>query len=261
MSTIRIISYNVNGIRAAINKGFMDWLATQPADIICLQEIKAEKENIDVAALHALGYETHFFSAQKKGYSGVAVLTLISPIKVSNGHGAAISDEEGRVITAEYKHFTLVNAYFPSGTSGDHRQSYKYQWLNEFNDYLKKIRKTHPHLIVVGDYNIAHREIDIHDPKGNKKSSGFLPEERAWMDQWLAEGWVDSYRHCHPEQTGAYSWWSQRFPSVRLQNKGWRIDYICITGNLSGHLKKAAILPEVKHSDHCPVLAEFSFPI
>jgi exodeoxyribonuclease-3 len=260
MSTIRLISYNVNGIRAAINKGFLDWLATNPADIICLQEIKAEKEKIDIPAIHALGYETYLFPAQKKGYSGVAILTRISPEKVSYGHGASISDEEGRVITAEFKQFTLVNAYFPSGTSGDLRQTYKYQWLEEFNQYLKKIRQSHPGLVVVGDYNIAHREIDIHDPKGNKKSSGFLPEERTWMDQWLAEGWIDSFRHCHPEQAGAYSWWSQRFPSVRLQNKGWRIDYICITTQLTGYLKGAAILPDIQHSDHCPVFAAFSFP-
>lgn len=260
MSTLRLISYNVNGIRAAINKGFLDWLATHPADIICLQEIKAEKEKIDLPSIHALGYETYLFPAQKKGYSGVAILTRISPVKVSYGHGAATSDEEGRVITAEFRQFTLINAYFPSGTSGDLRQTYKYQWLEEFNQYLQKIREKHPGLIVVGDYNIAHREIDIHDPKGNKKSSGFLPEERAWMEQWLAEGWIDSFRHCHPEQTGAYSWWSQRFPSVRLQNKGWRIDYICITSNLAGHLLGAAILPDIQHSDHCPVAAEFNFP-
>jgi len=259
MSTIRIISYNVNGIRAAINKGLLDWLATNPAEIVCLQEIKAEKENIDVPAIHALGYETYWFSAQKKGYSGVAILTKIKPLRVINGQGAQISDEEGRVIMAEFPHFTLINAYFPSGTSGDHRQTYKYQWLEEFNDYVHQLRKTHPHLIVVGDYNIAHREIDIHDPTGNKKSSGFLPEERTWMDKWLGEGWVDSFRYCHPEKTGAYSWWSQRFPSVRLQNKGWRIDYICVTSSLGGNLKDAAIFPDIKHSDHCPISVALTF--
>jgi exodeoxyribonuclease-3 len=151
-----------------------------------------------------------------------------------------------------------VNAYFPSGTSGDERQNYKYQWLSEFEQYLAVIRKKRPQLIVVGDYNIAHREIDIHDPKGNKKSSGFLPEERAWMDQFLDSGWVDTFRQMNPAVVGGYSWWSQRFPSVRLQNKGWRIDYICVTDTLSASLNSASIFPDVKHSDHCPIFVELS---
>lgn len=168
------------------------------------------------------------------------------------------SDFEGRVIRADFGDITLVNAYYPSGTSGDERQTYKYQWLDEFADYLKKLRKKRPNIIVTGDYNIAHEAIDIHDPKGNKNSSGFLPEERAWMTKFLASGWIDSFRHLHPTTTGAYSWWSQRFPSVRLQNKGWRIDYICVTDTLANKIKSAAIYPDVKHSDHCPVYLELS---
>lgn len=160
------------------------------------------------------------------------------------------------MIRADFGDITLINAYFPSGTSGDERQTYKYQWLDEFFTYVQDLRKKRKKLIVTGDYNIAHTEIDIHDPKGNKKSSGFLPEERAWMDQFLANKWVDTFRHLHPEVTGAYSWWSQRFPSVRLQNKGWRIDYISITDALQPQLKAAAIYPDVKHSDHCPIYAE-----
>lgn len=253
---MRIISYNVNGIRAAMKKGFTEWIQTHPADIICLQETKANKEDADLAAIEAAGYEHYWFSAQKKGYSGVAILTRKTPDQVLYGNGIMQSDAEGRVIRADFGDITLINAYFPSGTSGDERQQYKYQWLEEFFAYVQALRKERPQLIVVGDYNIAHREVDIHDPKGNKKSSGFLPEERAWMDKWLEHQWVDSFRQLHPDTTGAYSWWSQRFPSVRLQNKGWRIDYISITDTLLPRLKKAAIYPDVKHSDHCPIYAE-----
>jgi len=253
---MRIISYNVNGIRAAMKKGFIDWLATNPADVICLQETKANQEDVDVSAIEKMGYQTFWYSAQKKGYSGVAIFTKIKPDQVLYGNGIDQSDAEGRIIRADFGDITLINAYFPSGTSGEERQTYKYQWLDEFFTYVQELRKKRKKLIVTGDYNIAHTEIYIHDPKGNKKSSGFLPEERAWMDQFLANKWVDTFRHLHPEATGAYSWWSQRFPSVRLQNKGWRIDYISITDTLAPQLKAAAIYPDVKHSDHCPIYAE-----
>ena len=255
---MRIISYNVNGIRAAIKKGFLEWLKTDPADIICLQETKATREDIDVNAINALGYHDYWFSASsKKGYSGVAVFTRIKPDKIENGNGHTQSDDEGRVIQLHFGKLLLINAYFPSGTSGDERQAYKMVWLNELLPYLHKIRNNQDGIILCGDYNIAHKEIDIHDPKGNKKSSGFLPEERAWMDEFFASGWVDSFREIHPEPH-RYSWWSQRFPSVRLNNKGWRIDYINCTDNLKNRIKDADILPDVKHSDHCPVYLELS---
>jgi len=254
---MRIISYNTNGIRSAINKGFVDWLKTDPADIICIQEIKAEKENVDCAQLEALGFDTYWYSAQKKGYSGVAVFTKIKPSNVVYGSKFEQSDFEGRVIRLDFgDDLTLVNAYFPSGTSGEERQTYKYQWLDEFLGYLTELRKTRPRLVITGDYNIAHREIDIHDPKGNKKTSGFLPEERAWMDRFLANGFVDSFRHVNPDLAHSYSWWSQRFPTVRAQNKGWRIDYISLTENLKDRLTDAKIFPHIKHSDHCPIYAE-----
>lgn len=253
---MRIISYNVNGIRAAIKKGFAEWIQTDPADIICLQESKATQEDVDLSIFEKAGYHSYWFTAQKKGYSGVVILTKIKPDAVHYGSNMEQSDMEGRVIRADFGDITLVNAYYPSGTSGDERQAYKYIWLDEFQVFLTELKKTRPNLIVVGDYNIAHEAIDIHDPKGNKKSSGFLPEERAWMTQFLASGWIDSFRHLHPETTGAYSWWSQRFPSVRLNNKGWRIDYICVTKVLEKQIKSAAIYPEVKHSDHCPIYAE-----
>lgn len=251
---MRIISYNVNGLRSAISKGFTDWLAGDPADVICLQEIKAHKENVDFARIEALGYETYWYPAEKKGYSGVAIFTRKRPDLVQYGNGVMQSDAEGRVIRADFGDITLVNAYFPSGSSGELRQAYKYQWLDEFFTYIQKLRQDRPHLVVTGDYNICHRAIDIHNPASNKDSSGFLPEERAWMDKWFDSGFTDTFRffNPHPHQ---YSWWSFR-ANARANNKGWRIDYISVSKSLEQRLKDAAIYPDVKHSDHCPVFAE-----
>ena len=256
---MRIISYNVNGIRAAIKKGFIEWLQTDPADIICLQETKATKEDADYKAIEALGYETFWFSAQKKGYSGVAVFTKIVPTQVYYGNGIDHSDFEGRVIRIDFGDITLINAYYPSGTSGEERQTYKYKWLDEFYVYLQELRKTRPNLVVTGDYNIANHPIDIHDPKGNKNSSGFLPQEREWLDMFYNNGWIDTFRYLNPDKKDSYTWWSQRFPTVRLQNKGWRIDYISVTDSLKDNVKDAAIYPDVKHSDHCPIYLELTF--
>jgi len=251
---MRIISYNVNGIRSAITKGFTEWLATDPCDVICLQETKAHKDNVDFASIEALGYETFWYSAEKKGYSGVAVFTKRKPDFVQYGNGIMQSDAEGRVIRLDFGDVTLVNAYFPSGSSGDIRQEYKYQWLEEFFEYIYELKKTRPNLIITGDYNICHKPIDIHNPISNKDSSGFLPDERAWMDKWFDSGFVDTFRFInpHPHQ---YSWWSYR-ANARANNKGWRIDYISISKSLEGKLKDATIYPDVKHSDHCPVYAE-----
>lgn len=252
---MRIISYNVNGIRAAIKKGFNDWLETNPADIVCLQETKAMKDNIDHEAIEGMGYQNYWFSAEKKGYSGVAIFSKIQPDNVEYGNGMEQSDAEGRVLRADFGDITLINAYFPSGTSGDERQTYKYEWLDEFFDYLMELRKKRKKLIICGDYNICHKEIDIHNPVGNKKSSGFLPEERAWMDKFFDSGYIDTFRHFNKDPHH-YTWWSQRFPTVRLQNKGWRIDYISVTEALKNNLKHAEIFPDVKHSDHCPIYLE-----
>ena len=249
---MRIISYNVNGIRAAVSKGFIEWLKTDPADIICIQETKATRENVDHKLFNELGYHDFWFSAQKKGYSGVAVFTKIMPDKIEMGNRHKVSDDEGRIIQLDFNDVKLINAYFPSGTSGDIRQTFKYHWLDEFFIWLNELKRTSPKLILCGDYNIAHKEIDIHDPKGNKNSSGFLPEERKWMDKFFEHGWIDTFREFHTEPH-RYSWWSQRFPTVRLKNKGWRIDYINVTEPLKSKLKNAEIYPQVKHSDHCPV--------
>jgi exodeoxyribonuclease-3 len=205
-----------------------------------------------------MGYHNYWNSAEKKGYSGVAVFTKQEPSFYQIGNGYMQSDAEGRVIRLDFGDITLINAYFPSGTSGEIRQSYKYIWLDEFLNYLDNLRKERPHLIICGDYNIAHKEIDIHDPKGNKNNTGFLPEERAWMDKFFQHGYIDTFRQLN-QNPGQYSWWSQRFPTVRLNNKGWRIDYINVTENLKDKIKDARIMPDVKHSDHCPVYLELEF--
>ena len=253
---MRIISYNTNGIRAAIKKGFLEWLATNPADVICVQETKALQSDVDVSEFEKLGYTSHWFSAQKKGYSGVAIFTKRKPDAVIEGNGFVQSDFEGRVIRADFGELTILNCYFPSGTSGDERQTYKYQWLKEMQQFVDELKKTRKQIILCGDYNIAHQPIDIHDPKGNKNTSGFLPEERNWLTEFFETGFIDTYRFKNPETVGGYSWWSQRFPSVRLQNKGWRIDYICVTTSLEESIKSATILPDIKHSDHCPIYVE-----
>lgn len=257
---MQIVSYNVNGIRAALKKGLIDWLQTNPCDMLCLQEVKALIENIDPNIFTQLGYKLFWYPAVKKGYSGVAVFSKIEPVKVTYGNGYEQSDFEGRVIRLDFEKFTLINAYFPSGTSGAERQTYKYQWLDEFFTYLQQLKNEGKSLIVTGDYNICHQAIDIHDPKGNKNTSGFLPEERAWMDKLFNNGFIDTFRYFHPEQTGAYTWWSQRFPSVRLNNKGWRIDYISVTEDLKPLLQNVAIHPDAKHSDHCPISLSINIP-
>ncbi|MBL7717869.1 MAG: exodeoxyribonuclease III [Flavipsychrobacter sp.] len=253
---MRVISYNLNGIRSAIKKGFIDWLATNPADIVCVQETKAEKENVDLGLFEALGYHSYWFSAEKKGYSGVAVFTRLVPDAIYYGNGIMQSDAEGRVIRLDFGDITVVNAYFPSGTSGEIRQGYKYQWLDEFYEYISQLRAIRPNLVVCGDYNIAHREIDIHNPVSNKKSSGFLPEERAWMDKFFGSGWIDTFRHFNPDPH-QYSWWTVR-ANTRANNKGWRIDYISVTDTLQHKLAGAAIYPDVVHSDHCPVYVDIT---
>jgi len=254
---MRIVSYNVNGLRAAISKGFLDWLRTDPADVICLQEIKAQKDNTDHRPFREMKYYDYWFSARKRGYSGVSVFSKIKADNVYYGTGHKISDEEGRVIQLDFGDLRLINAYFPSGTAGEQRQAFKYSWLDDLFDYLNELKQKFPKMILCGDYNIAHREIDIHNPKGNAKNSGFLPEERAWMDKLFSSGWIDTFRLYHPEPH-CYSWWSRRFPTVRAENKGWRIDYINVTNILKDSVTTAEIYPNVMHSDHCPVYADIS---
>jgi exodeoxyribonuclease-3 len=251
---MRIISYNLNGIRAAMKKGFCDWLKTDPADIICVQETKAHKDNVDHQLISGLGYYDYWYSAEKKGYSGVAVFTKIKPTLVQLGNGYMQSDLEGRVMRLDFGGITLINAYFPAGVSGEARLAYKFVWLNELLEYIGNLKKERPSIILCGDYNIAHKEIDLHDPKSNKKNSGFLPEERAWMDTFFDLGFADAFREVNGSP-GQYSWWSS-FHNSHDQNKGWRLDYINVAAHLKPQIRHASIMCEVKHSDHCPVYVE-----
>lgn len=249
---MKIISYNLNGIRAAITKGLLEWIQTEQPDILCFQETKAHIVDIDTPAFEALGYHCYWHSAEKKGYSSVGIISKIKPKKVVTGCGNGEIDREGRIITAYFDNFYVVNTYFPSGTTGGERQDFKMKFLNFYLQYINGLRKENPNIIVVGDYNIAHTEIDIHDPKSNKNTSGFLPEERDWMTQWFSTNMIDSFRHIHRDALHKYSWWSYRANS-RANNKGWRIDYISVSETLKEKISGADILQDVSHSDHCPI--------
>ncbi len=251
---MKIISYNVNGIRAALNKGFVDWVTANDFDVICIQETKAQPEQVDVSALNELGYKDYWHSAEKKGYSGLAIFSKIEPDLVVEGCGIDKYDREGRVLRADFGEVTLINSYFPSGTSGDERQAFKMQYLDDIFEWVHDLLKERSKMILVGDYNIAHQEIDIHDPVRNKKNSGFLPEEREWMTKWFDNGFTDAFRHLNPDQV-QYSWWTYR-ANARANNKGWRIDYQSVTNNLKDKLKASQQLTDVVHSDHCPVFLE-----
>jgi exodeoxyribonuclease III len=251
---MRIISYNVNGIRSAISKGLLEWMDEAQPDVLCLQETKAQPEQIPVFELESMGYRAYFHSAEKKGYSGVAIITREEPDHVEFGMGNPLYDREGRVIRADFGELSVLSVYHPSGTTGDVRQSFKMQWLDDFLEYMIQLRQSRPKLLVAGDFNICHREIDIHDPVRNAKSSGFLPEEREWVTRFLNSGFIDTFRFFNP-QPHHYSWWSFR-ANARQKNLGWRIDYNMVTDNLEPKLKAAGIMPDVVHSDHCPVWVE-----
>ena len=251
---MKIISYNVNGIRAALKKGFIDWLKSADPDVICLQEIKAQEDQLDLSVFEAAGYSyNYWFSAQKKGYSGVAILSKIKPNNVVFGTGIESMDFEGRNIRADFDEVSVMSLYLPSGTNLA-RLEHKFEYMDLFQDYITTLKKDIPNLIICGDYNICHEAIDIHDPVRNKNVSGFLPEERAWMSQFLKSGFVDAFREFNPEPHN-YSWWSYRANS-RANNKGWRLDYTLVSLPLQEKLKRAVILSEAVHSDHCPVLVE-----
>ena len=251
---MRIISYNVNGIRAAITKGFLEWLQQANPYIICLQEIKATEDQIPTQDITQAGYPyQYYFPAEKKGYSGVAILSKIEPKKIVYGTGIASMDNEGRNLRADFDTFSVMSLYLPSGTNSD-RLDHKFQYMHDFQEYVNQIKLELPNLIICGDYNICHEAIDIHDPIRNATVSGFLPAERAWLDQFMKNGFIDSFRHFNKEPHN-YSWWSYR-ANARNNNKGWRIDYHLISEPMRDRLKRALILPEAKHSDHCPILVE-----
>jgi exodeoxyribonuclease-3 len=254
---MKIITYNVNGIRAALGKGLIEWIKSVNPDIICMQETKAQPEQLPLSDFEDAGYLHYWYSAQKKGYSGVAVLTKTKPDNISYGMGIEKYDNEGRFLRIDYGDISIASVYHPSGSSGDERQAFKMVWLEDFLNYINKLKKTRPNLILCGDYNICHKPIDIHDPIRNATSSGFLPEEREWLTRFIDSGFIDTFRVFNKEPK-QYTWWSFR-SNARSKNLGWRIDYNMVSLPLENKLKRSVILPDAKHSDHCPVLLEIDF--
>jgi exodeoxyribonuclease III len=251
---MKIISYNVNGIRAAITKGFLEWLQIANPDVICLQEIKATEDQIPTQDITAAGYPfQYYFPATKRGYSGVAILSKIEPQKIVYGTGIEHMDFEGRNLRADFENLSVMSLYLPSGTNID-RLDHKFKYMDDFHNYIMHLKKDIPNLVICGDYNICHEAIDIHDPIRNQTVSGFLPQERAWLDTFMKSGFIDSFRHFNKEPHN-YSWWSYR-AGARGNNKGWRIDYNLVSENLKERMTRAVILPEAKHSDHCPIMVE-----
>ncbi len=251
---MKIISYNVNGIRAALKKGFIDWLQAANPDVIALQETKAHKEQLDLSVFEEAGYPYHYwFSAEKKGYSSVAILSKVEPNHVEYGTGIEYMDKEGRNLRVDFNDISIMSLYLPSGTS-DQRLELKLQYMDDFLDYVEDLKQNIPNLVICGDYNICHKPIDIHDPVRLKNVSGFLPVEREWLSKFIDSGFVDSFRLFN-DQPQQYSWWSYR-AGARQKNKGWRLDYHMVSEPLKERIKRAVIFQEAKHSDHCPVMVE-----
>ena len=251
---MKIISYNVNGIRAAMKKGFIDWLILEQPDVVCVQEIKALRDQIDIEALEKVGYKyNYWFSAEKKGYSGVGIISKHEPNNVIYGTGISEMDFEGRNLRVDFDQLTIMSLYLPSGTNLD-RLEFKLSYMDKFYDYVSNLKKTNPNLVIAGDFNICHKAIDIHDPIRNKNVSGFLPVERNWLSKFIELGFIDSFRF-YDKKPHKYSWWTYR-ANARANNKGWRIDYIMVSKSLENKMKNASILSDVVHSDHCPILVE-----
>ncbi len=253
--SMKIISWNVNGIRAAHRKGFLEFFSREEPDILCVQETKAHKEQLDDELIRPLDSHSYFSSAERKGYSGVATFSFDKSKETDFGIGVRKFDSEGRIVVTKHQDFYVYNIYFPNGSSSEERHDYKQEFLKKINSHLKKRIKAGDKLVVLGDYNVAHKEIDVYDPERLSSVSGFLPEEREWFDAFLNLGFVDTYRHFNPELAEKYTWWSYR-EMARPANRGWRLDYICITENLMDRLKSAEIMDGQEGSDHCPIVIE-----
>ena len=255
MKKLRLLSWNVNGIRAVQKKGFIDWVLKENPDVLCLQETKAHPEQLSEELLNINGYKSYFSSSiVKKGYSGVAIYTKEEPIKVEHGFGIPEFDDEGRIIVAEYKNFILINIYYPNGKAREERLKYKMDFYDAFLEHANGLVAKKKKLVICGDVNTAHKEIDLARPKENSKTSGFLPIEREWMDKFFSNGYLDTFRMFNSEPEN-YTWWDQVTRS-RERNVGWRIDYFFVSNNFKKNVKDAFILPDVMGSDHCPVGVE-----
>lgn len=258
---LRVISANLNGIRSAVRKGFLEWIAKQNADFICMQELKAQEADLTPEMCETAGMKGYFHYAEKKGYSGVGIYTRHAPKEVIIGLGIPEIDMEGRYIELVFDKLSVVSVYLPSGSSGDPRQDVKYVFLDHFYRHMQKLHECGREVIICGDWNIAHNEIDLKNWKGNLKNSGFLPEERAWMTKVLDSGWVDTYRHLYPEATGdAYTWWSNR-GQAWAKNVGWRIDYEVTTKNIGHAVRSSTIYKEERFSDHAPLTMDYDWKL
>lgn len=249
---MKLISWNINGIRAITKKGFFEWVHKVSPDILCLQETKAHPDQLTADILSPDGYKTYWSAAEKKGYSGTAVFTKIEPENVEEGLGVKEFDTEGRTLVCDYGDFVLFNVYFPNGSSGNKRVPFKMGFYDAFLKKANKLKKSGKKIIVCGDVNTAHTEIDLARPKQNEKNTGFLPEERAWVSKFIQNGYVDTFRHFHQGEKDHYTWWDYK-TGARARNIGWRIDYFFVSENLLPKIKKAIILSDVMGSDHCPV--------
>lgn len=251
MKEVKLLCWNVNGIRAARGKGFLEWLQTVSPDVLCLQETKAHLEQLDEDLREPQGYYTYWNYPERKGYSGVAIFTKEKPVSIVYDFGVTELEMEGRVVIAEYPEFMLFNIYFPNGKKDNIRLQYKMDFYDVFLRFADSLKAKGKKLVVCGDFNTAHREIDLARPKENGKVSGFLPKERAWIDKFLAHGYIDTFRHFNKEPD-QYTWWDLK-TRARERNVGWRLDYFFISENLLPSVSKAFIMPEVTGSDHCPV--------
>lgn len=256
MKKLKLLSWNVNGIRAVYKKGFLDWFKKEDPDILCLQETKASEEQLVDDLKNPPGYYSYFSSAQKKGYSGVAVYTKEPPLKVEKGFGIERFDSEGRILTLHYEKFVLMNIYYPNGKASPERLQYKLDFYDAFLDFTEKLRAKGKNLVICGDVNTAHKEIDLAHPKENETTSGFLPVEREWMDKFFGHGYVDTFRIFNNEP-GQYTWWHV-ITRARERNVGWRIDYFFVDENFGKNVKSGFIMPEVMGSDHCPTGIEIT---
>lgn len=256
---MRILSWNVNGLRAAHRKGFLDWFLREKPDVLCIQELRAIKEQLPLDAIEIEGYYSYFCPAERKGYSGVALYTNMEPESITRGFGIERFDKEGRTLIADYQDFVLLNVYFPNGGSSAERLQYKLEFYDDFLDYAEQLREEGRKIVICGDVNTAHKEIDLAEPEKHKNASGFLPEERAWIDRLLGKGYIDTFRIFNKEP-GHYTWWDSRI-GARKRNLGWRIDYFFVSADLKDNIESAYILPDVMGSDHCPVGIDVSISL